>query len=100
MGMAEVTSAAQHTYERHKPEETILYKIVQKNWLPFREQVERDTGYPLPDFVIKEFEEFLRLAGSWLMASSESNASPANSNTWWHSVASAGDFAQAVAEGA
>jgi len=60
MGMAEVTSAAQNTYERHKPEETVLYKIVQQNWLPFREQVERDTGYPLPDFVIKEFEEFLR----------------------------------------
>jgi hypothetical protein len=50
----------QFTYERHKPEETLLYKIVQENLLSFLEQVEVDTGYPLPDFVIKEFEEYLK----------------------------------------
>ncbi len=48
------------TYTRHKPEETVLYKIIQNNWLSFQAQVEQDTGYPLPDFVIKEFEEYLR----------------------------------------
>ena len=48
------------TYVRHKPEETVLYKIIQNNWLSFQAQVEQDTGYPLPDFVIKEFEEYLR----------------------------------------
>ena len=48
------------TYSRHKPEETVLYKIVQGNWLKLQNQVIRDTGYPLPDFVIKEFEEYLR----------------------------------------
>ncbi len=48
------------TYARHKPEETLLYQIVQGNWLSFQTQVLRDTGYPLPSFVIKEFEEYLR----------------------------------------
>ena len=48
------------TYSRHKPEESVLYKIIQENWLEFQSQVLRDTGYPLPDFVTKEFDEFLR----------------------------------------
>ena len=33
---------------------------MQENWLEFQSQVVRDTGHALPDFVIKEFEEFLR----------------------------------------
>ena len=49
-----------YTYERHQPEETDLYKLVQSNWLSFQDQVEQDLGYPLPDFVIKEFEAYLR----------------------------------------
>lgn len=64
-----------YTYARHKPEETTLYKIIQNNWLSFQEQVERDTGYPLPDFVVKEFEEYLRcgiLAHGFLRAQCES----------------------------
>ena len=47
-------------YERHQPEESVLYKIVQTHWLAFKDQVVLDTGHPLPDFVIKEFEEYLR----------------------------------------
>jgi hypothetical protein len=47
-------------YARHKPEGTLLYQIVQGNWLSFQTQVLRDTSYPLPSFVIKEFEEYLR----------------------------------------
>lgn len=65
----------QFTYNRHKPEETILYKIIQNNWLSFQSQVEQDTGYPLPDFVIKEFEEYLRcgiLAHGFLRAQCDS----------------------------
>ncbi|MBK7962742.1 MAG: transposase zinc-binding domain-containing protein [Bdellovibrionales bacterium] len=34
--------------------------MVQGNWLSFQTQVLRDTGYPLPSFVIKECEEYLR----------------------------------------
>ena len=63
------------TYERHKPEETLLYKIVQENLNSFLEQVELETGYPLPDFVGKEFEEFLKcgiLAHGFLRSKCES----------------------------
>lgn len=47
-------------YQRHEPEKTTLYKLIQTNWLTFQQQVQNDMGYPLPDFVIKEFEEYLR----------------------------------------
>ena len=49
-----------YQYQRHEPEKTTLYKLVQANWRTFQEQVQYDMGYPLPDFVIKEFEEYLR----------------------------------------
>jgi ribosomal protein S27E len=74
--MASSNSAAKEfTHSRHKPEETTLYKIVQNNWLTFQEQVLHDAGYPLPDFVIKEFNEYLRcgiLAHGFLRAQCES----------------------------
>ena len=47
-------------YQRHAPEKTTLYQLIQVNWLTFQQQVERDLGYPLPELVIKEFEEYLR----------------------------------------
>lgn len=68
-------SVKSYVYSRHKPEETVLYKIIQNNWLSFQRQVEGDTGYPLPDFVVKEFEEYLRcgiLAHGFLRAKCES----------------------------
>ncbi len=68
-------TAKGYHYSRHKPEETTLYKIIQNNWLSFQAQVESDTGYPLPDFVTKEFEEYLRcgiLAHGFLRAQCES----------------------------
>jgi hypothetical protein len=50
----------QYHYERHKPEETVLYKIIQENLASFLEQFTQETGRNLPDFVIKEFDEYLR----------------------------------------
>jgi hypothetical protein len=55
-----VLNAQAYHYQRHEPEKTTLYKLVQANWLTFQSQVEQDLGYPLPDFVFKEFEEYLR----------------------------------------
>jgi len=69
------TPAKTFTYTRHKPEETLLYKLIQNNWLSFQDQVLHDTGYPLPDFVTKEFTEYLRcgiLAHGFLRARCES----------------------------
>jgi hypothetical protein len=42
------------------PSSPVDTEIIQNNWLSFQEQVEQETGYGLPDFVIKEFEEYLR----------------------------------------
>jgi len=47
-------------YERRRPEETVLYRIVQENIEIFFSQVEMETGQSLPEFVTKEFEEYLR----------------------------------------
>ena len=55
-----VPNVQTYHYKRHEPEKTTLYKLIQANWLTFQSQVEQDLGYPLPDFVIKEFEEYLR----------------------------------------
>ncbi len=68
------SQAENFTYQRHCPEEGTLYRIIQDNWLAFQEQVSGDGG-SLPDFVIKEFEEYLRcgiLAYGFLRAKCES----------------------------
>lgn len=65
------------SYERHRPEQTLLYKLVQENLLSFYAQVEREHGSGLPDFVRKEFEEFLKcgvLAHGFLRAKCDSCA--------------------------
>ncbi len=49
-----------HThYERHRPEETILYQLVQEHVGTFFAQVKAETGSGLPDFVKDEFGAFL-----------------------------------------
>ena len=49
-----------YTYERHRPEETVLYKIVQENLETFLRLVQEECGRPLPDFVAKEFRDYLK----------------------------------------
>ena len=46
-------------YERHRPEETVLYQLVQEHVETFFAQVETETGSGLPDFVKDEFDAFL-----------------------------------------
>ena len=46
-------------YERHRPEETVLYQLVQEHIEAFFAQVEAETGSGLPDFVKDEFDAFL-----------------------------------------
>jgi len=53
-----IPNAQTYQYQRHEPEKTTLYKLIQGNWLSFQQQVEHDLGYPLPNFVNKEFEEY------------------------------------------
>ena len=46
-------------YERRRPQETVLYQLVQEHLDTFLAQVELETGAGLPDFVKEEFEAFL-----------------------------------------
>ena len=48
------------SYQRHQPEKTLLYKLIQENLLSFYHQVENEQDNELPYFVKKEFEEFLK----------------------------------------
>jgi hypothetical protein len=47
------------SYERRRPEDTVLYQLVQEHLETFLAQVERETGAGLPDFVQEEFDAFL-----------------------------------------
>jgi hypothetical protein len=46
-------------YERRRPEETVLYQLVQEHVETFFAQIEAETGAGLPGFVKAEFEAFL-----------------------------------------
>ena len=45
-------------YERRRPEQTVLYQLVAEHWPGLRELAEQVGA--LPNFVIREFEEYLR----------------------------------------
>ena len=83
-------------YERHKPEETRLYKVVSENWLSFQRAREQE-GRTVPKFVVKEFEGYLRCG---ILAHGFARGRPAGctvvnakSIALWPSPAKAGDGA-------
>lgn len=52
------TSNAAH-YRRHRPEDTLLYQLVAR-YYPELERLLAAQGTPLPGYVNREFEEYLR----------------------------------------
>ena len=46
-------------YERHRPEQTTLYRLVQQHAATFFAQTEEATGASLPQFIEDEFDAFL-----------------------------------------
>ena len=46
-------------YERHRPEQTTLYRLVQQHAESFFAEVDAATGARLPQFVKDEFDAFL-----------------------------------------
>jgi ribosomal protein S27E len=46
-------------YARHRPESTLLYRLVEQHYPVFRE-LRAETGRPLPSYVQQEFEAFLK----------------------------------------
>lgn len=45
-------------YVRHKPEQTLLYQLVEQDWPEFQTQLS-ETGRFLPRHVTREFEDYL-----------------------------------------
>ena len=52
-------AGASFSYERHRPEETTLYRVVAEELETFLAQVEARTGSSVPEFVKDEFEAYL-----------------------------------------
>ncbi len=46
-------------YQRHRPEQTLLYHIVEQHYPVFALHM-ADQGRPLPDYVQREFEDYLK----------------------------------------
>ena len=46
-------------YERHRPEQTTLYRLVQQHAASFIAHTEASTGAELPRFIKDEFDAFL-----------------------------------------
>jgi hypothetical protein len=57
------TTPRRDSYERRRPDETLLYRLIEEHWPTFLERAEQSGG--LPDFIVEEFE-----------ASSEVDATP------------------------
>jgi hypothetical protein len=54
-----VAQSATVDYERHRPEQTTLYRLVQQHAATFIEQAQAEAGAELPEFVKDEFDAFL-----------------------------------------
>ena len=61
MGQAAQLAPARNAihYERRRPEETTLYRLVREHAESFFAHVEAETGASLPAFVTEEFDAFL-----------------------------------------
>ena len=61
MGQAAQLASARNRvhYERRRPEESVLYQLVQEQLETFLAQVEAETGVSLPKFIKDEFDGFL-----------------------------------------
>jgi ribosomal protein S27E len=51
--------AASPTYQRHRPERTVLYSIISRHYPRFVQAIEGSGGH-LPQFVRQEFDEYLK----------------------------------------
>jgi hypothetical protein len=58
------STESEAAYERHRPEETVLYATVQAHWRTFLADLEATAESPaLPAFVVAEVEACLSLRG-------------------------------------
>ena len=53
------TTSQSSSYERHQPEHTLLYQLVQQHYPTFKASLE-DQGQSLPCYIQQEFDDFLQ----------------------------------------
>ena len=46
-------------YERHTPETTLLYQLVERRWPEFKAMLS-EQGKQLPGYVVREFDDYLK----------------------------------------
>jgi len=66
-GREAVLGAEAHRYERHRPEQTLLYQLVEEHYPAFVAALAAE-GREVPAYVAREFEEYLkcgRLEHGW-----------------------------------
>ncbi|PRQ07941.1 hypothetical protein ENSA7_23800 [Enhygromyxa salina] len=52
------TTPRRDSYQRRRPDETLLYQLIEEHWPTFLEPADKSGG--LPDFIVEEFEAYLR----------------------------------------
>ena len=85
-------------YERHRPEQTTLYRFVQQHAASFIAHTEASTGAELPRSI--SIETPSSNAASWPTASGGCAAASADKTSCWPSLASAASSVLPVARGA
>ncbi len=59
--LAHAPASRAGNYERHRPENTVLYQTLQAHWRTFVAEVATgESGPELPRFVLEEVEAFLK----------------------------------------
>ena len=111
-----------YRYERHRPEQTLLYQLVEQYYPAFEAEL-ATQGKELPEYVQREFEDYLkcgRLEGGFMWhipvphpvgrpsvvqigfpadLSCGFAVTPVMPNAWWGSVANGAAFAPAAGRG-
>ena len=59
LGVASQNNQDSVNYERHKPEETLLYQLVEQHYPRLKVKME-EQGRPLPMHVQEEFDAYLK----------------------------------------
>jgi len=58
-GATAATAGGRYVYERRRPERGALYQVVRDNLETLYAAVEQGCAAPLPEFVRREFEQYL-----------------------------------------
>jgi hypothetical protein len=93
-----MSGGEEFAYVRHKPEQTLLYQLIEHHWPAFQSHLS-EAGDFLPRHVVREFDEYLdcgRLENVFFVCV----VNTATTRFWWPSAANGEVFAPAVGRGA